>query len=229
MPTLFIAGTGTDIGKTYVAAALIRALRANGHAVDALKPVVSGFDPAGPHGSDPAVLLEALETPRSTAALDRISPWRYRAPLSPPLAAEREGLRLDGAAVIALCRERAAAADPAGWLLLESAGGIMSPLDEGRTMLDLAAAVGAPVLLVAGTYLGTISHTLTAAAVVEAAGLTLAGVVLSESQGDHPPVEDTVAALAARLAPAAVTTVGRDQPVSPRALAALLAAAENLV
>ena len=60
MPALFIAGTGTDIGKTYVTAALLRALKAEGRAVDALKPVVSGFDEAAPAGSDPAVLLEAM-------------------------------------------------------------------------------------------------------------------------------------------------------------------------
>lgn len=228
MPTLFIAGTGTDIGKTYVAAALIRALCASDYAVDALKPVVSGFDPAAPQGSDPAVLLDALEVPWSTAALDRMSPWQYRAPLSPPLAAEQEGRRLEGDAVIALCLDRAAATPRDTWLLVESAGGIMSPLDDARTMLDLAAALGAPVLLVGGTYLGTISHTLTAAAVIAAAGLDLAAVVLSESAGDHPAVEDTVAALAHRLAPTAVTTVGRDQPLGPQALTALLAAAQEL-
>jgi dethiobiotin synthetase len=218
MPTLFIAGTGTDVGKTYVSAALIRALREANVAVDALKPVVSGFAPDAPAGSDPAVLLEALGRPWSAAALEAMSPWRYRAPLSPPLAAAREGARLDGAAVIAFCRERSAAVPPGVWLLVESAGGVMSPLDERLTMLDLAAALRAPVLLVAGSYLGTISHTLTAAAVIAGAKLPLAGIVLSESPGAPPPIEETLAALASRVAPAPVLALGRGEGLTREAL-----------
>lgn len=219
MPTLFIAGTGTDVGKTYVSAAIIRALREANVAVDALKPVVSGFDPDAPAHSDPAVLLEALGQPFAAAALERMSPWRYRAPLSPPLAAAQEGARLDGGAVIALCQERAAATATDAWLVVESAGGVMSPLDDGRTMLDLAAALQAPVLLVAGSYLGTLSHTLTAAAVLAGAELPLAGIVVSESAGAAPPMRDTVADLAKRLSPRPVVAVGRNALLSQRALA----------
>lgn len=83
MAALFITGTGTDIGKTYVTAGLIRALRASGRAVEVLKPVVSGFDPQAPDGSDPAVLLEALGMTWSAEALEHISPWQFwhRCPL----------------------------------------------------------------------------------------------------------------------------------------------------
>src|SRR5579862_6288543 len=121
MPTLFIAGTGTDVGKTYVTASLIRGLRGAGGVVDALKPVVSGFDPDAPEGSDPAVLLRALGCDWSAEALAEIAPWRFRAPLSPPLAAAREGARLSGEAVIAHCRDRAARTPDGTWLLVESA------------------------------------------------------------------------------------------------------------
>jgi dethiobiotin synthetase len=213
MPTLFIAGTGTDVGKTYVTASLIRRLRGSGAAVDALKPVVSGFDPESPAGSDPAVLLEALGRAWSPDSLAEIAPWRFRAPLSPPLAAAREGVRLSGDIVIARCLQRAAQ-KPAGlWLLIESAGGIMSPLDDRLTMLDLAVTLGAPVLLVAGSYLGTISHTLTAAAVIEAAGLALVGVVVSESTADAPPLKETVAALEGRL-PTPISELRRGQSIN---------------
>jgi dethiobiotin synthetase len=209
MPALFIAGTGTDVGKTYVTASLIGALRAAGVAVDALKPVVSGFDLGAPEGSDPAVLLRALGRRWSPETLAEISPWRFRAPLSPPLAAAREGASLSADRVIDLCRERAARTPDGTWLLVESAGGIMSPLDDRQTMLDLAAALGAPVLLVAGSYLGTISHTLTAAAVLAAAGLTLAAVVVSEAADQSPPLGETVAAVAGRLRPTPVIGLRR--------------------
>ncbi|HEY3696679.1 dethiobiotin synthase [Phenylobacterium sp.] len=194
MPALFVTGTGTDVGKTYVCAALLRALAARGHAVDALKPVVSGFDPAALEDSDPAVLLRALGRPVTPQALAALSPWRFAAPLSPPLAARREGRALSATEVIGLCRERAGAAHDR-LLLVEGAGGVMSPLDETATMLDLAAALQAPALLVAGSYLGTISHTLTAAAALRGAGVDLAAVAVSESL-DAPPLGETVEALA---------------------------------
>lgn len=220
MTTLFIAGTGTDVGKTYVTASLIRALRAADAAVDAFKPVVSGFDPEAPAGSDPAVLLDALGRAWSSDNLADIAPWRFRAPLSPPLAAAREGVRLSGDIVIARCLQRAARRPAGGWLLIESAGGIMSPLDERFTMLDLAVALGAPVLLVAGSYLGTISHTLTAAAVIEAAGLSLAGVILSENSVDTPPLSETVAAIEGRL-PMPITGLRQGQRINLGILSAV--------
>ncbi|MDQ0464322.1 dethiobiotin synthetase [Caulobacter ginsengisoli] len=192
MPAIFITGTGTDVGKTYVTAALIRALRAGGLAVEASKPVVSGFDAARPAGSDPAVLLEALGLEATPEALNHLSPWQFAAPLSPPLAARLEGRPIDAEAVIAHCRARIAAAK--GRLLIEGAGGVMSPLSDKTTMLDLAVALAAPTLLIAGSYLGTISHSLTALVTLRAAGGEPIGIVLSESL-DAPPMDDTVAAL----------------------------------
>ena len=208
MPGLFITGTGTDVGKTYVTAALVRTLIAEGRAVDVLKPVVSGFDPEAPQGSDPAVLLEALGRPWSQAALERMSPWRFAAPLSPPLAARLEGAALEADAVIGLCRNRLAKAGDT-LLLIEGAGGVMSPLDDNRTMLDLAAALGLPTLLVAGSYLGTLSHTLTARLALASAGVDLAAIVVSESLG-APPLADTLQALAAFAAPTPIIALPRD-------------------
>jgi dethiobiotin synthetase len=219
MPAVFVAGTGTDVGKTYVAAALIRAIRSSGRAVDALKPVVSGFDEAAPQGSDPAVLLEALGLPVSAAAIAHMSPWRFRAPLAPALAARLEGRRLLADEVVALCRRRIA--DAGGRLMvIEAAGGIMSPLDEATTMLDLARALEIPVLLVAGSYLGTISHTLTAARAIRTGGLGLAAVAVSET-AQSPPLAPTLEALSARLAPIPVFPVARGAGVE-RALLGLI-------
>jgi dethiobiotin synthetase len=208
MPALFVAGTGTDIGKTYVTAALLRALVAAGRAVDALKPVVSGFDEAAPTGSDPAVLLEALSQPVTSEALDRIAPWRYRAPLAPNQAARLEGRSVDAEAVIGFCSSRIAAAGE-GLVFVESAGGIMSPLDDTLTMLDLARALAAPVLLVAGSYLGTISHTLAAAEVIRAAGLEIAAVVVNESE-NAPSLSDAIDEIRSRLPGVTVSALTRE-------------------
>ena len=190
MSALFVTGTGTDIGKTYVSCALIRALRAKGAVVDAFKPVVSGFDPRDAATSDPARLAAALSAPGDVF---RIAPRRYRAPLSPNIAARLEGdtLSLDDMVIDAVAR---AAEVRDGLLLVEGAGGVMSPLTDGETNLDMIAALGAPVLLVAGSYLGTISHVLTALVALRAARVPVAAVVMSESL-DAPDLLQTAQTL----------------------------------
>jgi dethiobiotin synthetase len=189
MPTLFVTATGTDVGKTHVACALIQALRAADRPVDAFKPVLSGFD--GPDGSDAARLLEALGQPLS--ALDRMSPLRFAAPLAPPSAARQEARWLELADLTGLCLARM---DTTDLLLIEGAGGIMSPLAEGATNLDLADNLRAPILLVTGSYLGAVSHTLTAIEVIRARGLTIAAIVVSESPGEAPDLSEITTALA---------------------------------
>jgi len=180
MPALIVTGIGTDIGKTYVSASLIRALRAGGVAVDAFKPVLSGFDPAQPTQSDAGVLLTALARPVTAETIEAMTPFRYAAPMSPPLAAAREGRSIRFAEVAGACRERMADAGRA-LLLIEGAGGVMSPLSDGATVLDLIEALAAPVLLVTGSYLGAISHTLTAVEVMRRRGVTIRAIVINES------------------------------------------------
>jgi dethiobiotin synthetase len=194
MAALFIAGAGTDVGKTYVAAELIRALIARGADVDALKPVVSGFDSSDWRESDPGHLLAALGRPLNDETLSAMSPWRFAAPLSPEMAAKLEGRSLDCADIIAFARARIDALAPR-LVLVEGAGGVMSPVDEHTTGLDLMAGVGAPVVLVGGSYLGAISHTLTAIEVLRARGLVLTAVVISESAAAGTPFAETVAAI----------------------------------
>ena len=95
MAAYFVTSTGTDIGKTFVTAGLIRYLRESNQPVTALKPIVSGYDLSVVETSDPAVLLAALGRPVTADEVERIAPWRFRAPLSPDLAAAREGRRVD--------------------------------------------------------------------------------------------------------------------------------------
>jgi dethiobiotin synthetase len=194
MGALFIAGAGTDVGKTYIAAHLIRALVGRSHAVEALKPVVSGFDPTDWAMSDPGQLLAALGLPLDQDRLQAISPWRYAAPLSPEMAARLEGRSLGCAEVIRFCRARIAAS-AADLIVVEGAGGVMSPVDEQTTGLDLMAGIGAPVVLVGGSYLGAISHTLTAIEALRGRGLAPKAVVVSESADAATPFAETVAAI----------------------------------
>jgi dethiobiotin synthetase len=188
---IFVTGTGTDVGKTFLSAALIRHWRSAGHAVAAFKPVVSGFDPASAATSDPGVLLAALGDP--SGKIETLSPWRFTTPLSPDMAAAREGRTLDFEAIVRFSRKAAASADR---VLIEGIGGVMVPLDERHTVLDWMSALRLPVLLVAGSYLGTISHTLTALRVLVQRNLTVAAVAVSESATPGAPLDETVATIA---------------------------------
>ena len=208
MNAIFIAGTGTDVGKTYVTAGLLRSLRAGGVATRALKPALSGFDPARAAESDAGVLRNALGRSTSAAEIDAISPFRFAAPLAPDAAARREGRTLALADILPVCR--AALAEPGGPLLIEGVGGVMSPIARDATGLDLARALGLPVLLVAGTYLGAISHALTAVVAIRAAGLAIKAIVVNESATDSVGIPDTLDALARFATEIALISIGRD-------------------
>ncbi len=194
MSAYFLTSTGTDIGKTFVAAGLIRYLREAGQAVHAIKPVVSGYDSSVVETSDPAVLLTALGRDISADEIDGIAPWRFRAPLSPDLAAARESRSVDFEELIAFSRRAVSAAS--GILFIEGIGGIMVPLDAEHTVLDWMAALDIPLLLVVGGYLGTISHTLTALDVLTQRRLKTAAIVVSESERNPVELDDTVASIA---------------------------------
>jgi dethiobiotin synthetase len=178
MDRLFVSSVGTGIGKTLVTSILCHQLKQAGRAVAAIKPVVSGFR-ADDSESDPALLLRALEKPCTAQAIAEISPWRFARPVSPHLAARAEGGGPSLQRMLAFCRESEPAGD--GVLLIEGAGGIMTPLGDDFTVLDLAAGLGHAVVLVTGSFLGAISHTLTALSVTRARGLLVRGVVVSES------------------------------------------------
>jgi dethiobiotin synthetase len=194
VPAVFITGTGTDVGKTFVCAGLIRYFRGLGQPVAALKPLVSGFDPGATSGSDPAMLLEALGREVAPDELNHISPWRYRAPLSPDMAARAEDRTIDFQAVADFCRAAIARND--GVLLIEGIGGIMVPLDDRRTVLDLMSLLNLPLILVAGSYLGTLSHVLSAQDVILRHVLALRAIVVSETEGAPAPLDATLATLA---------------------------------
>jgi dethiobiotin synthetase len=191
---VFITGTGTDVGKTFVATRLIHCFHELGQPVNALKPLVSGFDPVAPSGSDPAILLEALGREVKPEELQAISPWRFRAPLSPDMAARAEDRAIDFEEVVDFCR--AAIAANSGTLLIEGIGGIMVPLDKRHTVLDVMVALHLPVILVAGSYVGTLSHVLSAQDVILRHALQLCAIVVSETEDAPLPIEASLASLA---------------------------------
>ncbi len=188
MAGVFVTATGTEIGKTHVTAFLTRQGRARGLSVRALKPVLSGFR-LEDAGSDSHVLLAAQDIPATADSIAAISPWRFTAPLSPDMAAVREGRSIDFDALIDYCHK--AVSTWAGPLLIEGVGGAFVPVTDQKTVADWIKALDLPSIVVAGSYLGTISHTLATVEAMIARGLRVAAVVVSESPVSPVPLTET--------------------------------------
>lgn len=193
--TVFVAGAGTGIGKTYVTAALTRRLLEQGRPVRVLKPVASGVPPLDDPAfadSDTARLLAAQGLVPDAEAVAACSPWRFSAPLAPDLAAAREGRALALADLVAWCRARM----ECGTVLIEGVGGVMSPVTVDATGLDWLRALGSPALLVGGSYLGAISHALTARETLRLHGVPVLAIAVSASEGAPTPPETVAEAIA---------------------------------
>ena len=171
MSTLFVTGTDTGVGKTFVACALAQALRARRVRVAVMKPIETGVV------GEPEDALRLRAAAEDPAPLDDICPYRLRAPLAPAVAARLEGVVIDVDRLAGLIVQRAAAADV---LLVEGAGGLLVPIRGTTTFAELAARLALPVLIVGANRLGTINHCALTARVAAAAGLTVRGFVLSE-------------------------------------------------
>jgi dethiobiotin synthetase len=204
----FITSTGTGVGKTYVAAALIRQARAAGKNVVAVKPLISGFDRAKIAETDTGVLIDALGLQPTSANIERVSPWRYAAPLAPSVAARREGREIDFERLVSHSRETAES--DCEFMLVEGVGGVMAPIDDMHTVLDWIQRVGMPALLVVGSYLGAFSHTLTALEAIRIRNIRLAAIVVSESLEPSLTLDETVCEITKRSRGAPVIGLRRE-------------------
>ena len=199
MTAIFITATGSDVGKTQVVASLIRQFRQMGRSVEAVKPIVSGYDPAQAAASDTGILISALALPFTPESIDRISPWRFRTALPPDLAARQEERTIDIDALVAFCQN--AVSERRDILLIEGVGGIMTPLDGHRTTLDVMMALQLPLILVTGTYRGAISHTLTALNSLFRRDMNVLATIVSETPASAIALDDVVSAISRFTAP----------------------------
>ena len=193
MSNFFITATGTEIGKTHITADVVRHLRAAGSMARAIKPVASGYDPTQPQASDAGMLLAAMGEPPSDPAIARICPWRFAAPLSPHMAAAREGRLIDFDQLLHFCRDNFGQESMP--LFIEGVGGAMVPLDNNHTVRDWIAELSVPAIVVAGAYLGAISHTLCTIEALRARGVTILAVVVNARGPSPVPVSETVATI----------------------------------
>ncbi|HEX5471666.1 MAG TPA: dethiobiotin synthase [Lacipirellulaceae bacterium] len=207
---LFITGTGTGVGKTYIGALLAQALRSAGNRVGVYKPVASG---CAVHtgmlvSSDAMVLWEAAGRP---GTLEQVCPQLFAAPLVPHLSAKTEGRRVDRAQLRDGIEFWRAASDI---VLVEGAGGLMSPISDDDYNADLAAEFGYPLLIVAANELGTINATLQTllTARTYGRGLSVVGVVLNSPnrRANDPSIESNADELALRCGVPLLSVVGHE-------------------
>ncbi|WP_291447490.1 adenosylmethionine--8-amino-7-oxononanoate transaminase [Desulfovibrio sp.] len=200
---VFVSGSGTDVGKTVVTAALLRALRLAGVAAQAVKPVQTGVRAGDEYAAPQA------DAPVYAAAVSDLTPLPelapaavlrcFSLPASPHLAAAREGERLEAAELARTILKHWESLDGAAdILLLEGAGGLCVPLNEREDMLDLMAALDLPVLLVGGNGLGTLNHTLLSLAALRDRGLPLCALALipTRSAAEGAPNDEEACILA---------------------------------
>lgn len=184
----FITATGTDIGKTFLTENLCTALKEKD--VFAIKPVISGFNMD--EESDTKRILRSLGMEFSESNIDKISPYRFKLPLSPDMAARSENKEINFAELISFCHDYINKHDN---LFIEGVGGIMVPLNNDKTVLDWILAINIPVILVAGSYLGSISHTLTAMEVLRQNNVDVKMLVISQSEGSAVNIDDMIKTL----------------------------------
>jgi len=194
MKTLFVSGTDTEVGKTWVSAHILRALRRSGRRVGAWKPVCSGaVDCNGRRiWQDIQALADAIEgnapaenTEYAATLIDRICDQRFDLPMAPNIAARHEGRVVSDAILLA---------GPERWrnhadlVVVEGAGGLLSPASETLLGADLAAQLRMPILLVAANRLGTIHQTLATIEAAQARGLEIKAVILNEVSPQVPKI-----------------------------------------
>lgn len=177
----FITGTDTSVGKTFITAGIASALTRKGLSVGVMKPVETGC----PLKSEELVPEDALllkEAAGASDALDIINPYRFRLPLAPSVAARLEGVAIEFERLAGCFDEIQKAHDI---VLVEGAGGLMTPLTDEKTNANLAFVLGLPLIVVAGSKLGVVNHTLLTVETAKALLLNVRGVILNHPEEAH--------------------------------------------
>lgn len=210
MEGVFVTGTGTEVGKTVVAAAIARALAEKGKRVAVFKPAVTGLNDEPPaDGPDHEVLRGAAGSSQSD---EEIAPYRYGPPMSPHLAAALAGEEIEPARLLRAARTAAADADA---LVCEGVGGLLVPLSPRYLVRDLAVDLALPLVIAASPGLGTINHALLTIEAARATELEIAAVVLTPWPDSPTAIEESNRKTIAGLSEVRVETLPRLDRSSP--------------
>jgi dethiobiotin synthetase len=188
---IFVTGTDTEVGKTVIACALVRALRQSGSRVAVMKPVASGArrTPEGLRNDDALALITAAAT---EAPYEDVNPYCFEPPVSPHIAAKDAGIAIDVGTIRSKYQMLAAGAD---WVVVEGAGGWLAPLSDHQTMADLVWALSLPAMLVVGLRLGCLNHAQLTRLGIEAHGVSFTGWVANGVDATMARADENLTAL----------------------------------
>ncbi len=214
---IFVTGTDTSAGKTYVGVALVRALVRLGLRVAVMKPVASGSDatPDGLRNSDAIALAQAANV---SAPYHIINPYCFIPPISPHIAADEAHISIDLGTIRERCDSLRAGAD---LIVVEGAGGWYAPISASHTMADIPAALGLPVVLVVGLRLGCLNHALLSKQAIERGSAPYFGWVANSIDPVFERSRENVATLERSLEGTALAALpfGGDSEAATAALA----------
>ena len=222
VPGLFVTATDTEVGKTVIASAIARHMRLNRLRVGVFKPVATGC-PRRREGlvSEDAELL--AHHADSAFPLDVVCPVRYAEPLAPAVAAQRAGEPLDWSAIGRALSTIAADSDVT---IVEGVGGVLVPMDDHHTVLDVMVALQLPTVIVARAALGTINHTLLTVGAIRAAGVPIAGIIINRYPAENPSTaEETAPDIIQHWARVPILGLVPDEPFKPPTLPSGITAA----
>ena len=183
----FVTGTDTGVGKTTVSCALLKAFAAQGKKAVGMKPVVAGSENGRWHDVEQLIAASNIHAER-----EYINPYAFHPPISPHIAAQKNGVDIDFAVIQ---RAYQALSSQADIVIVEGVGGFLVPLNARQTGADLASALNLPVILVVGMRLGCLNHALLTAQAIHAAGLPLAGWVANGIDRQMLALEENIATL----------------------------------
>ncbi len=205
----FVTGTDTDVGKTYIASALVRHFVEQGYKTIGMKPVAAGCESVNGelrHGDvDALVAASNVQT-----ALSDVNPYAFLPAIAPHIAAEQAGINISLEKIQLAFDGLKSQADV---LVVEGAGGFRVPINHQETMADLAIKLNLPVILVVGIRLGCINHALMTAGSIKAAGLNLVGWVANRMDPNMTVLEENIATLKAMIkAPCIADVAWNEEP-----------------
>lgn len=205
----FVTGTDTDVGKTYIACALVRHFVEQGYKTIGMKPVAAGVELVAGRllNIDVAELIKAGNV---DADLVLINPYAFEPAIAPHIAAEQAGVNISLEKIQQAFDGLKSQADV---VVVEGAGGFRVPINQQETMADLAIKLNLPVILVVGIRLGCINHALMTAGSIKAAGLNLVGWVANRIDPNMPVLEENIATLKAMIkAPCIADVAWNEEP-----------------
>jgi dethiobiotin synthetase len=200
----FVIGTDTNVGKTYVASALVQYFVRSGLKTVGMKPVASGceLNQQGELINEDAQAL--INVSNVKASLDLINPYRFKPAIAPHLAAEQVGVAVTLDIIIQAYQQLTNLVE---MVVVEGAGGFFVPLNQTETLADLAVQLNIPIILVVGMRLGCINHALLTVEAIQARGLSLAGWVANQIDPDFDMFEENLSSLQQRIVAPCVSVV----------------------